>query len=227
MKWRRWVGGGLLIIVGLLLVCASGLYASAWYQRWRAEQLLAAVRDLKPGVTTEAEYMKAIQPHIRYVEQAERGDPTVPIPGRYGVANQPMWLEKRLIDLSDGLADVLPNWIAPEVSFQVAATFTDGKVKALDMGEMRGVYHPVAGFVTIHAGRLERLFPEYPEVFTGYSARRMRGKDRVIYTQVDLDERATEEQRRRAIDFRFGCFTAFRRCTDGRQMLDPSYVDRF
>jgi hypothetical protein len=62
MKWRRWVSGWLLMIVGLLLVCSSGLYASAWYQRWRAEQLFAVIKSMTPGVTTEAEYSRAVGP---------------------------------------------------------------------------------------------------------------------------------------------------------------------
>jgi len=227
MKWRRWIGGGLVMVFGLLLVSAAGLYASACYHCWRAEQLLAAVRDLKPGVTTEAEYMKAIAPHVRYAEQAERGDPPVPIPGHYGVANQPAWVLRLFEQVPDRVMEFLPNWLAPETSFQVVATFSDGSVKTLSIAEQQGFYHPVAGFVTMHAGRLERISPQYPMAFTGYSARRMGGNGTVIYTHVDLDDRATEEERRRALDFRFDCFTAVHRCTDGRQMLDPVYVDEF
>jgi len=55
----------------------------------------------------------------------------------------------------------------------------------------------------------------------------MGGSGTVIYTHVDLDDRATDEERRRALDFRFDCFTAFGRCTDGRQMLDPVANEAF
>jgi hypothetical protein len=228
MKWRRWIGGVLLIVFGLLLVCAAGLYASAWYQRWRAEQLFAAVRDLKPGVTTEAEYMKAIEPHIRYADQAETGNPPSPIAGYLGVGSQPLWLVKTFSSLSERLGNynlsLLP---VPLTLLEVSGTFADGKLISLYVAEMQGSGHPYGGFVTIHAGRLEHLSPRYPEVFTGYSARRMGGNGTVIYTHVDLDDRATDEERRRALDFRFNCFTSFRRCMDGRQFLDPIVTDDY
>lgn len=228
MKWRRWVGGGLLIIVGLLLVCASGLYVSAWYQRWRAEQLFAAVRDLKPGVASEAEYMKTIQPSMRYAEEAGTGDPSVPIVGYLVVGSQPLWLVKTFSSLSERFGNYNSSLLpVPLTLLEVRGTFADGKLISLYVAEMQGSGHPYGGFVTIHAGRLEHLFPGYPEVFTGYSARRMGSERTVIYTHVDLDDRATDEQRRRALDFKFDCFTAFRRCTDGRQMLDPIMSDGF
>jgi hypothetical protein len=228
MKWRRWIGGGLLVVVGLLLVSAAGLYVSAWYHRWRAEQLFAAVRDLKPGVTTEAEYMNAIQPQVRYAVQAETGDPPVPVAGYLAVGNQPLVVWKMFNHLPNGVAGFISNWSALQWAlFDVEGTFRDGKLATLHIGEMQGSGRPYAGFVTIHAGRLESLFPGCVEVFTGYSACRMGGNGIVIYTHVDLDDRATDEEKRRALDFRFDCFTAFRRCTDGRRMLDPIVSDDY
>jgi hypothetical protein len=122
----------------------------------------------------------------------------------------------------------MSNWsVLDWALFEVEGTFRGGKLDTLYIAEMQGSGHLYGGFVTTHAGRSEHFFPGNPEVFTGYSARRMGGAGTVIYTHVDLDDRAMNEERRRALDFRFDGFTAFHRCTDGRRFLDPIVRDDY
>lgn len=222
MTWRRWMMRGALVVFGLLLVCAAGLYASAWYHRWRAEQLFAAVRDLMPGVTTEAGYMRAIEPLMPYAVRVETEDNKALDAGYVAVGNQPAWVWHVLNIFPERFEVWASKWSVMEWTlFKVDGTFGDGKLMILSMAELQGSGHHYGAVARVHAGRLKQLFPGYPRVFGGYSARRLNGNGKVIFTHVDLDERATVEERRRALDFRFDCFTAFRSCTDGRRMLDP------
>jgi len=215
----------LCVLAGLPIICSLALYTTAWYHRWNAERLLAAVKNLHVGVTTQAEYERAIHPFVSAAYVIRNGETNQPLPGAYGIATLPEWMFASTTHLPDPIQAALGKWAVIEGTlFSVIPTFKDGKLMAIRIAEEQGSGHPFGGFVTIHAGQVQHLFPYDLEPFSGYSARRLMS-DRVIYTHVDMDDRATPEERRRALDFRFTCFTAFRPCSDGRQLIDPMTTD--
>ncbi len=228
MKRARHRAGLLLIaLVGVPLICFLALYATAWYHRWRAEELLGVARALHVGVTTQVQYERAFQPIGKYAEHILDGDTNQPLPGAFGVTTLPEWIVLFITRLPEPIRSPLWNWSVFEGTvFEIIPTFKDGKLMTIRIAEMQGNGHPFGGFVTIHAGQVQSLVPGDPKgTFSGYSARSMGSADKVIYTHVDVDDRATPEERRRALDFRFSCFTSFRLCDDGRQFLDPYPLD--
>jgi hypothetical protein len=212
----------LCVLVGLPLVYSVALYTTAWYQRWKAERLLAAVKSLHVGVTNQAEYERAIHPFVGSADRIRDGETDQPFPGAYGIATLPEWMFLSTMHLPEPIEVILGKWSVVEGTlFSVVPTFKDGRLMAIRIAEQQGSGHPLGGFVTIRAGQVQHLFPDDIQAFSGYSGRPMGTDERVFYTHVDMDDRATPEERRRALDFRFSCFTAFRPCSDGRQLLDP------
>jgi hypothetical protein len=51
---------------------------------------------------------------------------------------------------------------------------------AIQIAEQQGEGHPFGGFVTIHAGQVQHLFPDDTQEFSGYSARPMGTDERVL-----------------------------------------------
>jgi hypothetical protein len=216
----------LCILIGLPLIYSLTLYSTAWYQRWKSERLLAAVKNLRVGVATRAEYERAVQPFVNDTDRIRIGDTNRPLQGAYGIATLPEWMFMSTIHLPAPIELILGKWSVVEGTlFCVVPTFTDGRLTSIKISEAQGSGHPFGGFVTIHAGQVQHLFPDDTQVFSGYSGHPMGTDERVIYTYVDMDDRATPEERRRALDFRFTCFTSFRPCSDGRQLLDPITTD--
>jgi len=214
------------VVFGLPLAYPLALYSCAWYERWRAERLLAVVTSLHVGATTQAEYDRTVDRLVGSADSVRDGDTNQSIPGAFGITTLPQWVYMSTHHLPEPVEKVLGNWAVVEgTMFEVTPTFKDGKLTAIRISEAQGSGHPFGGFVTIHAGRLQHLFPDGIDTFSGYSGRPMGTDEQVIYTHVDMDDRATPEQRRRALDFRFGCFTALRPCSDGRQLLDPITTD--
>jgi hypothetical protein len=216
--FSRTVDKVLIVLLGLALIYSLALYSTAWYRRWRAERLLEAVSSLRMGVTTQVEYERAIQPFVTNADRIRSGDSDQPLLDAYGITTLPEWIFLSTVHLPL----IFGNWAVIEGTvFSVVPTFRDGRLLAIRISEAQGSGHPYGGFVTIHAGQVEHLFAGDTWAFPGYSSRPMGSGDRVIYTHVDMDDRATPEERRRALGFRFECFTAFRLCSDGRQLLDP------
>ncbi len=143
------------------------------------------------------------------------------MPGAYAITPVPEWVWTTLNHMPEPVASSLRHWPVLEWAlFSVDPTFKQGRLISLQVAELHGEGHPYAGILRIHAGVVQHLtFDDRP--FSGYSANQGGGNGKVLYTQVDMDERATPEERRRALDFRFNCFTRLRRCSDGRQLLDP------
>ncbi len=217
-KLKQSVSKVLIVLFALPLICSLALYSTAWVHRWRAERLLAAVSGLRVGVTTQIEYESAVQPFVSNAGQVRSGDNDQPLPGAHGITTLPEWMFPSTIHLPLFLG----NWAVIEGTlFMVIPKFENGRLTAIRISEQQGEGHPYGGFVTIHAGQVQHLFLGDQQLFPGYSARSMGSGDQVFYTHVDLDDRATAKERRRALGFRFDCFTAFRRCSDGRQLLDP------
>jgi hypothetical protein len=216
--FSRTVAKVLIVLLGLALVFSLALYSTAWYSRWRAERLLGAVSSLRMGVTTQVEYERTIQQFVTNADRIRSGDSDQPLPDAYGITTLPEWMFLSTVHLPL----IFGNWAVLEGTvFSVVPTFKDGRLSAIRIPEAQGSGHPYGGVVTLHAGQVEHLFPADTWVFPGYSSRPMGRGDTVIYTHVDLDDRATPEERRRALGFGFQCFTAFRLCSDGRQLLDP------
>jgi hypothetical protein len=212
----------LCILVGIPLIYSLMLYTTAWYHRWRAERLLGAVNSLRVGVTTQVEYERAIQSFVSNADRIRGGDSDQPLPDAYGITTLPEWMFLSTVHLPV----IFGNWAVIEGTvFSVVPTFKDGRLMVIRIAEYQGSGHPFGGFVTIHAGQVQHLFPDETEPFSGYSGRPMGRRGEIIYTHVDMDDRATPEERRRALDFQFNCFTAFRLCSDGRQLLDPVATD--
>jgi hypothetical protein len=212
----------LIVLLGLALIYSLALYSTAWYRRWRAERLLGAVSSLRMAVTTRVEYERAIQPFVSNADRIRSGDSDQLLPDAYGITTLPEWMFLSTVHLPL----IFGDWAVIEGTvFSVVPSFKDGRLLAIRISETQGSGHPYGGFVTIHAGQVEHLFPDDTSAFPGYSSRPMESGDRVIYTHVDMDDRATPEERRRALGFRFDCFTAFRLCSDGRQLLDPITTD--
>jgi hypothetical protein len=178
-------------------------------------------------VTTQAEYEGAIQQFVGSANRIRNGETDEPFPGAYGIATLPEWMFLSTMHLPEPIEVILGKWSVVEGTlFTVVPTFKDGRLMAIRIAEEQGSGHPFGGFVTIHAGQIERRFPDDPETFSGYSADPVIRSDGIVfYTQVDMDDRATSEERHRALDFKFTCFTSFRLCNDGRQLLDPITTD--
>jgi hypothetical protein len=226
MTLKRRILAGLLIVLMLPVVCVTALYASAWYHRWRAEQLLAIVQKFEPGVTTQDEYEKAIRPLLPYTDRSysKINGYVVEMPDTLAVESPSEWLGEVYSRLPDPILDWLMKWPVTEGTvFWVQPTFKDGMLVAMRIYELRGSGHPFGGDVEIREGQVDHWFDDIPEEkFNGYQVRRMGLPDMPPwFSGVRMDDRATPEQRRRAMNFKFACFTSFRSCDDGRRVLDP------
>jgi hypothetical protein len=187
--------------------------------------LLTAVRNLQPGVTTQAEYereIRSLRPYFGKIYSGEQEEPNA-----LAIGNQPEWVLGILFKLPDSVRYKLLYWPAMDwTSFSVEPTFEGGKLSALTLTEWHGSGHPAGGRVEVHAGTINHWPTEGAEEgFMGYEAHQMRLADVPWSSHVRMDDRATPEQRRRAMDFKFECFTAFRSCADGRRILDPVITD--
>jgi hypothetical protein len=225
MKWRHRIFAGLLIVLMLPVVCVIGLYASAWYHRWRAGGLVSVLRNVQPGVTTREEYLKIVEPFDNHLLRVGEADHLVYSPGAIGIENWP-GLPKKVFDLVfvpiTYLAD--HRLVPYAVDFFVIPSFQEGVVSSLSVEEMQGSGHPFNGNTTLIARRFEHEDdPIFDERFAGYSVQQMRLGDGTLWESfVKLDERATSVERQRALDFHFWCFTKRGDCRDGGKMLQPA-----
>lgn len=227
-RWKKVVAGVLLVVVGVPLLFAGVLYGCEWNYRWRAGQLLAAVRSFKPGVTTQAEYMDAVLPLQGHFFQVTEGNGTsmAALPGAYSVGNRPEWAEKLAGDwISNGLWLGDRAIFAPETSFAVMPHFEGAMLADLRLKEEQGDGHPIGAFVTLTARRYEKpLGAGWADYNAGYSMQQMDWKPggAVWEYHVSLDERASQAELNQALDFRFRCFTDFTGCGDARKYLQPA-----
>lgn len=203
------------LALGLLLSLYFGsLLGVSYYRRWQASKLLAIVRQLHPGATTEAQARAllksfAAQEDDRVVHPDGRIDDEV----NYEFVNSIGWPQ-----------------IFPWTLFSVDLKFKGGLLAEIDLGEMQEDHprypHPNSAHVTIYSGRLASL----PAHFNGYSEysratgsvdAQGRWTDFVCCHArfIKLDERATPSQLSAALNFRLSCMTSFIRCKDDRQIL--------
>lgn len=235
-RWQRRALFSLLaVLIAAPLLFAVATYAGAWYYRIQAEKLLACVRSLQLGVTSEAEFLKVIQPlQLKVSDHREvvKDNPSK-ITYEYRFYNVPNW--------ALALFDQIPECVKPVVSrlmlnwtmFSASLEFEGGKLTKLHVFAFQGEGHPFSGSVTIYAGRAsipEVLWAE-PEKYRGYFVQSSDlfedGEGHPLphpvpfHRHVWFDERATAEQRRRALEFHLECFTSLAGCRDASRILDP------
>jgi len=216
-RWAKVVARVLAVVVAVPLLFAVVMYANAWHQRGRAERLLAVIKTMTPGVTTEAEYMNAERP-LHGLEYWGGN------PGDLSISNFPNWnwLNKVCEGDSTALVCRFMIWIMPVgTMFRVIPLFADGKLKYLGLWEGQSpLRYRCCALVMFYARGYENSASELPDNFDGYSVSPWEGS--MWLTTVKLDERATPAERDSALDFSFKCFTTYRTCRDGAQFLRPA-----
>jgi hypothetical protein len=205
--------------VGLILVLSFGsLLSVAYYRRWQASRLLAAVRELHPGTTTEAQARALLKPFASYqVDPGRHYDVS-----NYELANVARWNPFR--------------FALPWTLFSVNVEFAGGLVAGIIVTEMQEDHphypHPNSASVSICSNRIPSLFTAQflPAHFNGYweysrssggldSEGNWTGFNCCHARFIALDERATAAQLSRSLNFRLSCMTSFIRCKDDRQIL--------
>jgi len=205
----------LLASVGLVL---CGVFLSiSYYRRWQASKVLAVVREIHPGVTTETQARLLLRPFANYKGNSRQEWQTHKERDEYfAITNSLDWVPDRF------------NF--PRTFFTVNFKFLNGLVAQIDIVEMQvdhpGYPHPNSASVSMYSNQLIQL----PEDFSGYSeySRNTGAADekgnwtgfKCCYARfIRLDERATPEQVERSLNFNLSCMTSYVRCKDDRQIL--------
>lgn len=216
-RWAKVVARVLVVVVAVQLVFAGAMYANAWYARLRAGRLLAALKTMTPGVTTEADYLRAVKPWQDLDEQQDTVHP-----GYAEVSNQPRWVY--CYGTLRALCYVVMVPMPIGTFFNVFPTFTDGKLTYLNIREGQEPMSWRSSVLTqIYSKSYESTDPELTMPFDGYLVSPAgQGVTKYFLSVVTLDERATAAERDSALDFSFKCFTTYRTCRDGAQFLRPA-----
>jgi hypothetical protein len=164
---------GLSLAILLAIPLASESVVSH-YRRWHASKLLATVRGLQPGVTTEPQAQAALKPFFRYEGKSERQrNDMVVHEVDYEFYNVTDWTSSLAYHLR-----VLPFRLTlPWTRFAVHLEFVHGFLAAIHIGEMQqdqpGYIHPTAASVSIFSTRFGALpggpWGSVPAGFNGYS----------------------------------------------------------
>ena len=224
----------LSLVILLAIPLASDSVVSQ-YRRWQASKLLATVRGLRPGVTTESQARAVLKPFSRYEETSERRREGIVVREiDYQFYNGTDWTSSLAYHLR-----FLPFRITlPWTRFAVNLEFFDGFLAEIHISEMQedqpGYPHPNGASVSILSTRLGALprspYGPLPGDFNGYSeySRSTGGLDekghRTGFTccyerSIKLDERATPAHLSDSLNFQLHCLTSFLRCKDDRQIL--------
>jgi hypothetical protein len=200
--------------VALILVLASGsLLSVSYYRRWEASKLLAVVRQLHPGVTTEVQARALLTP---FAQSGSGRQTDAHSFVQYQFSNTSGWNPLQLI--------------LPWTLFEVNIEFAHGAVGRIDVTEMqedhRGYPHPNSVSVSIYSSQLQPLPVDF-KGFSEYSRSTGQVGTKGNWTGfeccherfIKLDERATPVQLARSLNFRLSCMTSFIRCKDDRQIL--------
>ena len=206
------------------------MYASAWYYRMEAQRLLACVRELQPGVMTEAEAHRLLRPvegRLLWDRRVTSERPFV-VTEEYQVGNSPSWMDFVFRHTPDPLRGFIGRHLMLDWAMLAAQEeFKAGILSKLYVYELSdGVGHPFSAHATIYAGQATDRGE-----FNGYLVRSiplmtdMEGRPipRLVLFREDVfvDERGTVEQRRKALDFHLECLTAIRGCHDAALILQP------
>ncbi|HEX9201478.1 MAG TPA: hypothetical protein VF865_18115 [Acidobacteriaceae bacterium] len=225
---------GLSLAILLAIPLASESVVSH-YRRWQAYKLLATVRGLRPGVTTESQARAVLKPFFRYEETSEQR--------RNGIVVREIFYQfYNVTDWTSSLAyhlRFLPfRFTLPWTRFAMNLEFVDGFLAEIHIGEMQqdqpGYIHPTAASVSILSTRFGALprspWGPVPAGFKGYSeySQNTAGLDeKGNYTGftccyerfINLDERATPVQLSKSLNFQLHCLTSFLRCKDDHEIL--------
>jgi hypothetical protein len=223
---------GLVILLAIPVGCDS---AVSHYRRWQASKILATVRGLHPGTTTESEVNAALKPFSRYEHRSEsRHDGIVVRRIDYQFFNLPDWTASLAYHLR-----FLPfRTTLPWTMFEVSVEFVDGFLAEIHVTEMQedqsGFPHPNSASVSILSTRLGAVprspYGPLPDDFNGYSEHpqstgALDEKGNLTSFSccherfITIDERATPDQFSRSMNFQLHCLTSFLRCKDDRQIL--------
>jgi len=231
---RKTVTAISLALVLLLLAPLVCEVAVSHYRRWQASKLLATLRDLHPGATTEVQARAALKPFSRYGQPFEQDRDGIKVHKvDYQFYNLPEWIGSLLRPLNLPFRIGLP-WTFVEVEL----AYMDSSLAEIRIIEMQedqpGYPHPNSASVSIYATQFEALpngtHGRLPENFQGYweysrSSGSLDEKGNLTgFTCcharfVELDERATSTQREQSLNFQLHCLTSILRCKDDRQLL--------
>ncbi|AEU35717.1 hypothetical protein [Granulicella mallensis] len=224
-------------MIAVPLLFSATMYASAWYCRIQAQRLLACVRSLQPGITTEAEshrLLRPVQGHLHWGRRVTSERPFV-VTEEYQVANSPSWMNFVFMHTPDPLRGVIGGHLMLDgAMFAVLQEFKSGILSKLYVYETSdGVGHPFSAHATIYGHHATDDVPQWSDrrEFNGYLVNSMpliadtegRPLARLVLFREDVfvDERGTVEQRRKALDFHLECLTAIRGCHDASLILQP------
>ena len=217
-------------MIAVPLVFSATMYASAWYYRIQAQRLLACVRELQPGFTTEAESHRLLRPVEGCLLWDRRVTSERPFVVReeYQVPNSPSWMDFVFRHTPDPLRGFIGRHLMLDWAlFGVLQEFKSGVLSKLYVYEMSdGVGHPFSAHATIYAGQATDRGE-----FDGYLVRstplmtdtegRPLARPTLFREDVFVDERGTVAQRRKALGFHLECLTAIRGCHDAALILQP------
>ena len=217
------LAGLLTIAVGMPLLITGAIYANAWYCRWRAGHLLAVLKIVRPGMTTETEYLQLIRPFEGYSGDILINDKVVP--GALEIGNRSQWIEEVLVARNGSLDSLLAYRVIPPAAFfAVVPSFDGGVVSQLDIHISLAVSgHAPGAFVFWSASSYERDNAGYEAFHDGYrvSQEGLSGRAPWVYL-IWMDERATPDVQRSALNFQFRCFTRFSGCDDAGMYVQPA-----
>lgn len=222
-RWAKVLARILIVVVAMPLLFGAAIYASAWYYRGQAEKLLSVLKTVRPGVTTQTEYLRLIHP-FEAASYEVRVDDKV-LPGALAIGNRPELIQ-HVLRVREGLLDRLLSWhvIPPLAAFSVTPSYQNGVVWRLYLDNETPITgHAPGAFVRWAALRYEADGAEFQGPFSGYRMSQMGvagGPPWEFF--VSLDERATSDEAKHALDFRFECFTEIRGCSDAREYLQPA-----
>ena len=220
-----------LAMIAVPLLFSATMYASAWYYRIQAQRLLACVRSLQPGITTEAEshrLLRPVQGHLLWDRRITSERPFV-VTEEYQLANSPSWMNFVFMHTPDPLRGFIGGHLMLDgAMFDASEEFKGGilsTLKVVEMNAMPGSGRPCAALATIYGGQTA------DDASSGYLVRSQRLEENmegwsiagpiVFREDVFVDERGTATQHRKALDFHPECFTAMRGCRDALHMLQP------
>ncbi|WP_353066076.1 hypothetical protein RBB77_07370 [Tunturibacter psychrotolerans] len=220
----------------LLSVPLASELTVSHYRRWYASRLLSALRQIRPGTTTEEQARAALKPFSAYEDGSDtRRAGTVSSQLGYQFYNSPEWVTS----LAYHLRFIPIRLTLPWTLFEAHLDFTDGLVAGIHIIEMQedqpGFPHPNSASVTVVSNRngqiARSLYDGTPsENFNGYweysrsTGQADQSGNPTSFSCcharfIRLDERATPAERSQALDFQLHCLTSILRCKDDRQIL--------
>jgi hypothetical protein len=204
---RKVISISVISVVLLLSLLCGGCFGVSYYRQLQASKLVAVVRQIHPGTTTEARTQILLEPFAKY-----RTESTSSV-------------------LEFQFANFMPRPIPVAWTLFIARfEFAGGSLAEIDLTEMQvdhqGYPHPNSASVSIRSNRLRPS----PADFNGYSEYsrstgsidpqgKWTGFNCCHARSIKLDERATPDQFSRSLDFRLSCMTSLVRCKDDRQIL--------